>query len=266
MELTSNDEKKLEEQLNALQPSPSPRFYRRMARAAWTTRAVARRRALTVSGLTVLIAAFLLVVTPQGRTWAQELIHFFTRAPSDVLSIEPFQGTAHAIYVETFTPANVTSTPDPAFDFNLSVPDAGKHAGFTVRTPSWLPDILTFVDASYQPDHNIVRVFYRYNQDAADTTNGLVLREERFQTNDDCSLCGLVGASEKIEPVMIGNNSGDYIIGVWKLTDNGPVWEPDPDLQTLRWQADGMAFELLYMGIPDEVTKADMIAIATSIK
>jgi hypothetical protein len=96
--------------------------------------------------------------------------------------------------------------------------------------------------------------------------NGLVLREERFQTSDDCSLCGLVGASEKIEPVMIGNNSGEYIIGVWKLTDNGPVWEPDPYLQTLRWQAEGMAFELLYMGIPDEVSKADMIAIAASIK
>ena len=96
--------------------------------------------------------------------------------------------------------------------------------------------------------------------------NGLVLREERFQTSDDCSLCGLVGASEKIEPVMIGNNSGEYIIGVWKLTDNGPVWEPDPYLQTLRWQAEGMAFEFLNMGNPDEVTKADMIAIAASIK
>lgn len=96
--------------------------------------------------------------------------------------------------------------------------------------------------------------------------NGLVVREERFQTSDDCSLCGLVGASEKIEPVMIGNTPGEYIIGVWKLTDNGQVWEPDPYLKTLHWQAGGIAFELMFTGIPEEVTKGDMIAIATSIK
>jgi hypothetical protein len=53
------------------------------------------------------------------------------------------------------------------------------------------------------------------------------------------------------------------------LTDTGPVWESTPYLQTLRWQANGLAFELLYMGDPDEnlgVTKADMIAVAESIK
>ncbi len=40
----------------------------------------------------------------------------------------------------------------------------------------------------------------------------------------------------------------------------------DPYLQTLRWQANGMAFELLYMGPPDSVTRADLIAIAESLK
>jgi hypothetical protein len=44
-----------------------------------------------------------------------------------------------------------------------------------------------------------------------------MLREERFQTSDDCSICGLVGANAMIEPVMIGNTASDYIIGERKM-------------------------------------------------
>jgi hypothetical protein len=258
--------KPIEEQLNNLQPSPSPRFYQRMARAAWTPAVIARRRAYAVAGLTLLLAAALLVLTPQGRAWAQEIAHFFTRAKSDVLPLQPWQMTAIHIHEETVTPILETVTPEPGYVFNLSVAEVEHQAGFDVLEPTWLPGILSFEGASYQNEHNIVRIFYRYNQDGPDDTNGLVLRAERFQTNDDCALCGVVGASEKIETVPIGDTTGEYIIGVWTLTDNGPVWESTPYLKTLRWQANGMAFELLYMGTPESVTKADLIAIAESMK
>jgi hypothetical protein len=39
----------------------------------------------------------------------------------------------------------------------------------------------------------------------------------------------------------------------------------DPYLKTMRWQANGIAFELGYMGPPDTLSKEDMIAIASSI-
>jgi hypothetical protein len=264
------DEKLLEEQLNNLQPSPSPRFYRRMARAAWTPAAISRRRAYVVTGLTLMFAAALLVFTPQGRAWAQEVLHFFSRAESDVLPLLPEQMTAIArYYEETSTPIVETVTPNPeaGFVFNLSVAEAGQQAGFDVMVPTWVPGILSFVGASYQPEHNIVRLFYQHNQ-YPDIGNGLVLREERFKTIDDCKLCGVVGASEPIETVTIGGTTGEYITGVWIFTDKGPVWESTPYLKTLRWQANGLAFELIYMGIPDVengVTKADMITIAESM-
>jgi hypothetical protein len=70
-----------------------------------------------------------------------------------------------------------------------------------------------------------------------------------------------------VEQVQIGAATGEYVVGVWKADGAGNwVWEYEPYLQTLRWQANGMAFELLYMGIPEAVTKADLIAMAQSLK
>jgi hypothetical protein len=250
------DEKSIEEQLNLLQPLPSQRFYHRMARAAWTPATISRQRAYVVAGLTFLLAAVLLVFTPQGRAWAQDVLHFFTRAESNSLPIQSWQ----------LTPIPENSTPDAGFIFNQAVIKVEQQAGFQVLEPTSLPDNLSFDGASYEPDHNIVRISYRDNQSGPDNTNGLVLRQESFQTADDCELCGVVGASAVVETVQIGSVTGEYVVGVWKLTDSGPVWESDPYLQTLRWQANGMAFEILYMGAPESVTKADLIAIAGNLK
>jgi hypothetical protein len=68
-----------------------------------------------------------------------------------------------------------------------------------------------------------------------------------------------------LETVQIGAVSGKYIEGVWSGTDCcGWVWDPNPYLKTLRWWADGRAFELTYMGM--EIEKADMLRIAESLK
>jgi hypothetical protein len=49
-----------------------------------------------------------------------------------------------------------------------------------------------------------------------------------------------------------------------ELTETGPVWQNNPYLKTLRWQKDGMAFEMIYMGM--ELTKTDLLTIAGSMK
>lgn len=210
--------------------------------------------ALIVSVLMILLALF---ATPQGRALAQEILHFFSRAPSDTLPLQSFQLTPLPT-LDTSTP-----TPDPASigDANQTVQEVEKQAGFDVLEPAYVPNIISFTGATFDPAHHIARIFYRYWD-----TNGLVLREEPYQTNDDCELCGVVGASAAVETVQIGTAKGEYAEGVWSLTENGPVWDPNPYLKTLRWQSDGIAFELLYMGPPSSVTKEEMIAIAESVK
>jgi hypothetical protein len=211
-----------------------------------------RTKRLVLSVLTAIVIIAMTLITPQERTFAQNILRFFTRANSDTLPIQSFQ----------LTPIPKTITPDRGYIFNQSVIEAGQKAGFMVLVPTFLPKVLSFEGGSYEPDHNIVRIFYSYE----DTTNGLVIREERFQTSDDCELCGTVGASADIEILQIGDVAGEYVEGVWNLTDNGPIWVSDPYLKTLRWQKNGIAFELLYMGPPEEVTKSDLVAIADSLK
>lgn len=211
------------------------------------------RFALAVS-LTLLIALTLLFASPQGRAWAREFLHFFTRSTSDSLPVQSFQLTP--------LPTPGTPTPDPAsiLDVHQTVGEAAQLAGYAVLQPSWLPDSLSLVGASYQPDQHIVRIFYRYAE-----TNGLILKQEPIQKNEECDLCAKVGATAPVETVQIGPAAGEYVEGVWSLTDKGPVWQSDPYIKTLRWQADNMAFELFYMGPPDTLSKADLVAIAQSL-
>jgi hypothetical protein len=117
-------DEKIEQQLNALQPSPTQNFYRRMARAPWTPAAIARRRTYVVTGLTVMLVVALLAFTPQGRAWAQEILRFFTRAASDTLPV---------------TPQPLTVTQDPGYVFNQAIANAGHQAGFDALEPAWLP-------------------------------------------------------------------------------------------------------------------------------
>jgi len=205
--------------------------------------------------LALLVMTGLVAFTPQGRAWAQEVLHFFTRAGSDTLPVQSWQLTP--------LPTPGTPTPDPSsiLDVHQTVEEVQTLVNHRIMQPAWAPDVLSLVGASYQPDHAIVRIFYR-----TPDSDGLVLKQESFQRSENCSLCGTVGASAPVETVTIGATSGEYVEGVWKLTDKGPVWESDPYQKTLRWQMDHTAFELSYMGNPDTVTKEDLMKIAESLK
>lgn len=69
--------------------------------------------------LALLILSGLVDVTPLGRAWAQEILHFFTRAGSDTLPIQSWQLTP--------LPTPGTPTPDPAsiLDVHQSIFELG---------------------------------------------------------------------------------------------------------------------------------------------
>ena len=244
--------KPIEEQLKALQGLPSPRFYRRMARAAWTPAGSVRRRMSIASAALLLFLAAMLAFTPQGRAWAQEIVRLFTRHGSDTRPVEP-------------------AVPSGDWTFDLSVAEAESRAGYDVLEPAWLPPVVCFEGAAFDPASNLVRISYFYCSEAHGPgleANGLILMQQSIPAGLDCEICDSVGASAAIEPVQISGAPGEYVVGVWQAAGDTGRWEwvSDPWLQRLRWQADGMAFELTYMGLPEEVTKADLIAVAESMK
>lgn len=211
--------------------------------------------------LIVILAGIFVFSTPQGQAMAQSLLQFFTRAESNELPLQSFQMTP--------IPTPGTPTPNPAsiIDANPEINEVETQAGYDVLEPSWIPTSLTFAGASIE-DQKIVRIFYRYTDTKGQPveTNGLVFRQEPVPASNDCELCDVVGPDALIESVAIGSTTGEYVVGVWKLTDQGAKWESDPYLKTMRWQLDGKAFELLYMGPPDTLSMEDMIAIAESLR
>lgn len=208
------------------------------------------RVALALFAVSALVV--LALVTPQGRSLAQEILQFFNRAESDSIPLEPS--------ILTPGPDEITEDSKSSANANQTVSDVEAAVGFDVLEPTWLPNKYTFREANFDPTNNIVYLFYDYEIEGS----GLVLSEAPLQT-PDCEFCKLVGASADVETVQIGNIPGEFVEGVWKLNGTEAVWEPDPYLKTMRWQVDGMAFELLFMGPPDYVTKTDMIAIAESL-
>lgn len=163
-------------------------------------------------------------------------------------------------------------------DFPLTVANAEKKAGFKLILPSRLPALLSLLGASFEPEQGLVSILYLRSQDMGFTTDGLLLKEEVIPSTglyglgsfiigdktqiDQYSSGTLVGTFEKVQ---IGEIPGQYVEGTWSGTDCcGWVWDPDPYLKRLRWQTNGMAFELSYTGT--DITKEDLITIAKSMK
>lgn len=167
--------------------------------------------------------------------------------------------------------------------YPLTIQEAEQQVGWKLLEPTRLPDILSFYGATLEIDPAqpaITTLFYRLDQQWGPNTNGVLIREQKIPTSGACKLCGFVigqytgketapsgmtvGANATIQAVSIGEFSGQYVEGVWKGTDQGWVYDLDPNVKTLRWQANGVAFEVTYFG--EEITKEDMVAIAASMK
>lgn len=194
---------------------------------------------ISLISVVLLIFAF---ATPQGRAFAQNLLKFFTRAENNTLPAqEDYKVPAEGPRI-------------------LNVTEVQSLVGFDVLEPAVLPEDLTFQGASHTAETNTVT--QQFGSSPEDIR--LSIQQQPFTTIAACDLCGLVGASASVQIVQIGQGEAEYVEGVWELTANGPAWRDDPYLKTLRWQKDGMAFELIYMG--SELKVDDLIVIAESLE
>lgn len=198
----------------------------------------------------------LALVTPQGRAFAQSILQLFARADKDRYPLQAWQ----------MTPLAQTSSESP---FKYSLQEAEALAGYDVSSPVEPPFGMNFVGASYDEKYHIVAQAFGLSSDSV----GLSLWQQPLAYYQPCgdisSYCdnmlgsNLAGASADIQAVQIGNAAGEYVEGVWNLTDNGPVWESTPYLKTLRWKTGTMIFELV--GGIDQ-TKEDLVTLAESLR
>lgn len=208
----------------------------------------------------------------------------------------PFGKTNMVAVAKSMTSESVAKTPmpmpteqadysgwNPHDTYPLSISQAEEQAGFKPLLPGILPETLSLVGAAYNADHKVVKVYYLLDQNAyGPSTDGFTLSQQIAPNPKNCDLCDitvgdynkqkvdatyvvLVPKEANIEIVPIGALKGKYTQGVWSGTDCcGWVWDATVSAKTLRWWANGRAFELSYFG--ENFGKADMIRIAENSK
>ena len=182
--------------------------------------------------------------------WLKDGISFELTKFGDVEAIEYLDQAGLIALAESLT----------TVPFPLEVKDAEAQAGFDVLEPDTLPQGMTFLGSAFDPTSKMVSLSYGYS----DADRRILIKQQSANFVDTCELCGVVGASASVESVQIGESTGEYALGVWELTNNGPVWRDDPYLTTIRWKKDGMAFEMIFMGT--EVGKEELLSLAESMK
>jgi len=218
--------------------------------------------------------------TPQESSTATPVYVplYFTRAESDTrpfTSEEVAARTAYAGMHATRTqfvtehpnaptyPPEITPTFSPG-DFwaaTQTVPEIEAQLGFDVLEPGWLPDQLSdFYGASADLEKGIA--YQRYDRYAL-----LIIQYPASMDIEPPE----IGASARVRIVDINGHTGEYVNGYWEGTENGWVYRTYA-LPTLRWEQDGMIFQIiLYNSInvwtesgPMTILDA-MIAIAKSM-
>jgi hypothetical protein len=184
--------------------------------------------------------------------------------------------------------ANDAPTPEPTFDprtlYPLTLAQAGEQAGFTPLSPAYLPEIWTFLGASYDEETKIVTIGYNYNDPRfPGAANALIIREQLAPDGADCDLCSFVQGNGKqvdqyplgklvsqdatIETVNIQEITGRYLEGIgWTSWTDATGWQWDSDhyVKRLRFRTTGLAVDVT--AYTYELTKADMVTIAESMK
>ena len=205
-------------------------------------------------GSLVIIALLTTVLlTPQGRAFAQNIIQFFTRTESDSFPLQPSQ-----IAKEEPDPAAPTAAPPAPL---ISVAEAEAQAGFDAAELPAVPEGFNYLGARLYGDS--ISIEYQ----AQGYGGNLILMQSRDGFNQ--SEWDRV-PEEAIVPVKIGELDGEFVQGTFVVFagETSATWNPDAPILRLRWVQDSIWFEMTKFGDVESIEyldQAGMIALAESI-
>jgi len=209
--------------------------------------------------LAIIVAVIFMAITPQGRALAQHFLSLFFQTASDIRPLDP-----------TTAPTVITPTAN-----GQAVEDLTQWHLFK---PSWLPEGFGLNRTEYRPEKGGVYQVYLYQRPFLYQHATGLQAAYFFLGQQKTSFTDLwpVGESAKVETVQVGDVTGDYVIGAWGNAEDHLVWENNPAIQHLRWQANGYYFDLQFdiYGVqeadfadcPYYISKEQLIDIASSMK
>jgi hypothetical protein len=206
------------------------------------------------------LAIFIFTFIPSIRAAASQIIHLFLPSPSNQLEVQ----------VTLTNPGDLYDFSNPA-NFPLSVKEAQQQAGFGVKEISILPEGLSFIGSRVDTRYNAVTLLYHAN----DYT--LFLTQRPLGKSQDVFS---IGDSAYVNLVKIGVIHGEFVEGGWKAISTQPspgnqtpsssitinaVWDNDLHQSTLRWQDDGIVYELRSSG-DGRPSQSELILLANELK
>ena len=259
-------EDEISEILSSIQPKPSQNFHQRMAEQPWTQEKAQPRgfklhaqRFSVLTGVIIIFILFLSLATPSLDVVAQKLIHLFLPSFSD----------------QTVLQITLEETANLSYDHSMTISEAETLAGFGAKFPTPLPSGYTLSGAFYHPERDAIVL--NFSTDIPSYILRILQRPlgEEYQQ---------IGASAIIESIEIGSSTGEYVSGAWtvpevefafeqtefgKTTPVQAIWDPNAEIQMLRWVDENMLFEIIFGGgspdTPGYLSKLDLIDIAENM-
>lgn len=202
--------------------------------------------------LTTLVLSALVVVTPQGRSLAQDLLQLFT--PAEETSF-PLTDSQMVSVPEEDSPT--VEAPVPL----ITIAEAEEQAGFDAAELSFVPAGLTYLGARVYGD----TITIEYETPGHGSHLVIAQSENSYRESDWDSV-----PRDDVVPVTIGDLTGEFVQGTFVVypEDTFATWNPDAAILRLRWQADGIWFEIAKYGSVEAVEYIDqneLIALAEDL-
>jgi hypothetical protein len=255
------NELEIEYLLGRIQPKPSGGFYKDIEQSPWNQNnspliwSRLRIKRLPIM-ITILVIVIVILGSPSLGAVANRIARFFTPAADKLVIIE--------------IPLLDLSTIESQQVENLSI--ASNLLGFEVITPVPTPQGYTFSGIEFKPDREAIILNY-------ESISGNIIRISQRRNGVEYQS---VSTQAIIEPIMIGDQMGEYVVGGWKAkptdidsaerdepTTFEAVWDPDGNIHFLRWQENDILYEILFIGnnpkTNDYLNKEDLISIAESL-
>lgn len=250
-------ENEIERLLMNIRPIPTEEFHKKMVQASWRKRSgitfKSNHRMRTVLVMIVVVIA-ILIATPQGRAWAQEVVGFFTRINADTaqLSEEGLQwmGELGDQYDLPLVPVFIPDVPlemqtisgcetaQKAESYRCQVALAESELEFDLKELPEKPLDWDFKFLSFDFDSHMASL--GYDLDFSQTSySQLVLRQGTGDFSNFGNNPWEAVPADKIESVSIGEYKGEYVKGTFSLRSGDDVltWS-DNDEHRLVWRED----------------------------
>ena len=286
------DENRVEELLEKIQPMPSENFHHKIKHAIWRTEqlesAIERtrnRRVRLALAMTVLLLVAGLLISPQGRAWAQEVFQFFSRINAQAVEIPESQSRLMEesanisydlplvpLFIPTVSPEMAAlpgcGTPEEAQSYRCRVALAESQLGFDLKELRATPENWKFEYLYFDAVSKLAMISYIVDQNSPASGSFLLTQGIGDFPTDFANIPWEAVPADKVEPVKVGGHNGEYVKGSFGTPVDKTLTWSDLYVHRLAWSDDVRWYRITLWPSPtspDLMDRDRLIALAESL-